>query len=384
MTPPSKLKVFEVVECGGAGGTGNQVAAICNGLDKNRFDVTLVYSVRPGSGPKEYEALARGASRFVYIPEMVREISPGPDSKAWRRLRRLFKENKPDIVHGHSSKAGFLARTAALAAGVPNIFYSPRGYSFLQTDRPLTSRWFYRLLERAVAGIGTTVAVSGSEAELARRSAGAKRVRVIRDAYLGAMPQPSGSTRDKARNRAAVVICAAGRLTHARHPEAFVRLAMRLADSRNDVKCVWVGSGELEPSIREMARDLNLADKLEITGWLPRDQAMERLKSADIFVHFSRWEGLPNSVLEAMALGLPVVASDIPGNSDLVRDGETGFLAPTEVDLLERTLELMGKPELREKFGRNVRMLVEKEYSESRMLREYAELYSSCPPASKP
>ena len=367
----AKIRVMEILECGGPGGTGYQVAAICNGLDKDRFESTLVYAVRPGSSPQEYEALAKGTDHFVYMPEMVREISPLSDLRALRRLYRLFKEQRPDIVHAHSSKAGFLARLAAWAAGVKRIYYSPRGYSFLQIDRSIFTRAFYRALERLASAFGEVVAVSDAEAELAREL-GAAKVRVVRDAYLGEM-----QTLDKASaGKRGVVVCASGRLTYARHPEAFVRLAQRLTDSRNGVKCVWIGGGELQPLIEEMLRDLGLAGRMEVTGWLPHDEALRRLAQADVFVHYSRWDAMPNAVLEAMACGLPVVASNIPGNQELIRPDENGFLAGSEVELLEKTLQLVDDPTLGARLGTVGRVLVRGSYSRERLLREIDGLYS--------
>ena len=369
----AKVRVMEVVECGGPGGTGYQVAAICNGLDKTRFESSLVYAVRPGSTPRQYEDMARGAGRFFHVPEMVREISPASDFKALVRLYRIFRECRPDIVHAHSSKAGFLARVAAWAAGVERIYYSPRGYSFLQTDRSVFIRGFYRILERLASAFGEIVAVSESEAALAR-GLGVRKVRVVADAYLGEMREPAG--KDKKSRKRGAVVCASGRLTFARHPEAFVRLAQRLTDARNGVKCVWIGGGELQPLMEEMIRDLGLAGKLEVTGWLPHEEALRRLAEADVFVHYSRWDAMPNAVLEAMACGLSVVASDIPGTRGLIRPGENGFLAVAEPELLERTLQLVDDPELGARLGANGRDMVREEYSLERLLREISELYS--------
>lgn len=366
----AKTRVMQVVECGGPGGTGYQVAAICGGLDAARFETSLVYSVRPGHAPADYEALARGASRFFYVPEMVREISPLSDWKALRRLYRLFREQRPDIVHAHSSKAGFLARLASWAAGVGRVYYSPRGYSFLQTDNSPFARRAYRLLERFASMFGEIVAVSESEADLAREL-GAANVLVVKDAYLGGARPAAGA---RAKRRAAVV-CASGRLAFARHPEAFARLAQRLTDARNDVRCVWIGGGELEPLLKEMALDMGLTGKLEVTGWLAHEEALRRLSEADVLVHYSRWDSIANAVLEAMALGLPVVASDIPGNRGLIRPGETGFLAADEMELLDRTLQLIDEPTLAARLGGAGRAVVAAEYSRERLIEEISELY---------
>ncbi|MFI5363084.1 MAG: glycosyltransferase [Elusimicrobiota bacterium] len=368
----AKVRVMQVIECGGPGGAGYQVAAICNGLDPARFESSLVYAVRPGSSPEDYAAVAHGAAHAYYVPEMVREISPLSDLKAFRRLYRLFRDQRPDIVHAHSSKAGFLARIAAWAAGVKRVYYSPRGYSFLQTDNPIVLRKFYRFLESFASSFGEIVAVSDSEAALARKL-GPDRVRVVKDAYLGDL-EKLGRDGMKSRKEGALV-CAAGRLTFARNPEAFVRLAQRLTDARNGVKLMWIGGGELQPLVQEMILDLGLTGKVEVTGWLPHEEALRRLAQADVFVHYSRWDAIPNAVLEAMASGLPVVASDIPGNRGLVRPQENGSLAATEIELLEKTLALVDDPALRARLGAVGRAQVRAEYSRERLLREISELY---------
>jgi glycosyltransferase involved in cell wall biosynthesis len=340
------LKVVEVLECGGPGGTGNQVAALCNALPRDSFDVVLAYGTRPGCSPEQFRAQASGARKAVHMPELTREISLASDARALAKLISLFREERPDVVHAHSSKAGVLARLAAWITGVPRVFYTPHGYSFLQKDRSALERWFYRMVELAVSWIGTVVAVSPSEAALARSLTWGKPVEVVQDPFLGDWPAP------KARNgRKPLIVGACGRLTAARQPDAFIKLAQRVTDSRNDVACVWIGGGELEDSMRRHIENMNLAGRLEVTGWLDAKEAQSRLRDCDIVVHYSAWDGLPNAVVEAMTHGLPVVASDIPGCRDAVVDGETGFVARDEVALLERTLELIDKPGLREQFG---------------------------------
>lgn len=364
---PTIIKVFQVIECGGPGGSGRQVAELCNSLPAE-FETTLVYSVRPGTTPEAYRAEAKGAAEAFYIPEMTREISPGRDLTAFLKLRRLFIDEKPDVVHAHCAKAGVLARLAARSAGVPRVFYSPRGYSFQMTDRGASSRALYRLAERSVSGIGEIVAVSASEAELARELT-SRPVHIVSDPYNGPLPEADGEAKE------GLLVGACGRLTPARRPEAFVRLAQQLTDSRNGLRCVWIGDGEMAPLVREMIRDMNLSHRLEVTGWLEPGAVRDRLKGLDVFVHFSRWEGLPNAVIEAMAAGLPVVASDIPGNRDAVGDGENGLLAKDEVELLEKTLKLVDDAALRRRLGEAGRRRVETDFRPAKTLEALCRLY---------
>ncbi len=370
----SRTRIFQVLECGGPGGTGNQVAALCNGLDPKRFQSHLVYAVRPGAKPKEYEALARGAAGFYHIPEMVRELRPFSDFKAWRRLFSLFRRERPDIVHAHSSKAGVLARTAAWAARVPRIYYSPHGYGFLQSNRSAGSRALYRSIESLMSRIGETIAVSQSEGTLSRELSGKARVKVIRDAYLGELPG------EKEGNPSAILVAASGRMSFPRNPEAFVRLAARLARRSRRLRCLWIGAGELEPAVRRLRSSLLLEKTLELTGWLDHASALARLDHADVFVQFSRCEGLPIAVLEAMAHGLPVVASNIPPHRELIRSGENGLLAGDEAELERHVLNLARDPALRRRLGSAGQSSIREEFTKRRMLNEYEELYGASPP----
>lgn len=356
-----RRRVAQVIECGGPGGTGNQVAAICNALDAERFETTLVYAVREGD-PEAYRASARGAVRAHHVPEMTREISPLRDLRAFLRLYRIFKDERPDVVHAHSSKAGALARPAAWLAGVPLIYYSPHGYGFLQADRSAASRLLYKAAEAALSWIGAVVAVSPSEAALAAPLAWGKPVETVTDPYLGALPAPAR------KESGALVVGACGRLTAARRPEAFARLAHALTAARPGLRCVWIGGGELESA---------LAGKVEVTGWLESAEARRRLQGLDVFVHYSAWDALPNAVLEAMACALPVVASAAPGCRDAVADGETGFIAKDEKELLERCLALVDGPELRRRLGAAGRLRIEKAFSQAAAVERLSALYGA-------
>ncbi|TBR17080.1 glycosyltransferase [bacterium] len=364
----ARLKVFQVVECGGPGGTGAQVAALCRSLNPDRFETTLVYNVRPGNLPADYEALARPAA-CVRVSAMTREIHPALDLAALRELTKLFTQRRPDVVHAHSSKAGVLARLAAKAARVPKVFYSPRGYGFLMEDRSPSSRALYKWMERAASRIGVVAAVSGGEAELARREAWAPRVEVVPDAYLGAFP-----AKVEPEPHEGIVLTAAGRLTFARNPEAFARLAKALAKARPSARCVWLGDGELKGAFESAAEG---AKKLELTGWLTPAEVSARLLRADVFVHFSRWEGLPNAVLEAMAHGLPVLASDVTGNRDIVLPDLTGLLAGDEDALFDAAKRLIDDALLRRRLGAAGRALIEREYTLPRLIERLTKLYTA-------
>jgi len=364
-----KIKVLEVLECGGEGGTGNQVAAICNGLDPALFDVILVYSVRPGNDAAEYRAKIAGAQTSYLVPEMVREISLLSDLKALLRLRQIFRAEAPDVVHAHSSKAGALARLTAWLTDVTKVYYSPHGYSFLQSDRSAPSRLLYRWAEWCLSLIGEIIAVSPSEAQLAHRNGQGAPVHVVCDPYLGPVNPP------ELKSHSGLVIGACGRLTEARNPKAFVRLAAELVRGGSEARFVWIGSGEMEESTRLLATKLGVQNRFEITGWLKSGEVVKRMSGLDVLVHYSRWEGLPNAVQEAMSLGLPIVASDVWGNRDIVSNGETGFLVRSEAELARAVAKLLGDAELRRHFGCAGRERIKKDFTLEQALESLQSLY---------
>jgi glycosyltransferase involved in cell wall biosynthesis len=160
-------------------------------------------------------------------------------------------------------------------------------------------------------------------------------------------------------------------------PDAWVLLVQRLTDSRNGVRCEWIGGGEGEEKARTDLTNMNLLMKVSVTGALASEQARERMRGLDIFVRYSRGEAASGAVLEAMALGLPVVASDAPAHRDLVEDGTSGFLVKNEVELLERCQLLIDDAGLRRKLGEAGRERVRREFSLEAMISGLSRLYSA-------
>src|ERR1700722_9715822 len=115
-------------------------------------------------------------------------------------------------------------------------------------------------------------------------------------------------------------------MTRAHNPDAWVLLAQRLCDSRNGLSCLWIGGGAEEPAARVNLTNMNLLSKVEVTGVVAPDAARERLRGLDLFVHYTGEGSSSAPILDAMASGLAVVASDLPTHRDLIEDGITGYL----------------------------------------------------------
>ena len=152
-------------------------------------------------------------------------------------------------------------------------------------------------------------------------------------------------------------------------------LAMRALSQLKDLEWTWTiaGDGPQMATLKAMSEEYGINERIHFAGWLSAEQLKEQYAAANLFLFPSRHEGMPNAVLEAMASGLPVVATKIAGNEELVVDGETGKLVPTEdVESLRESLRpFLVDAKMREQMGHAARQRVESSFSWNRVAEQY-------------
>jgi glycosyltransferase involved in cell wall biosynthesis len=357
---PRVLLVITLAEVGGA---QSYVASLLPALAE-RYDVVLAAH---GEGPLREAAAAAGA-RFVPLRHVRRPIRPWRDLAGLLELGRLLRREQPQIVHASSSKAGVLGRLAAAATGVPIRFFTVHGWAFSAYDG-LPSR-LYRLTDRLMAPL-TTVTICVSERELAdgleARACTAERSVVIRNAV-----DVSAALRSR-HDQTIPRLIAVGRL---KAPKDFVTLVRAFGElAEAPFEAVVVGEGPDREAVEDEIRELGIGGRVRLLG--ERDDVPELLAGSDVFVLSSRSEGLPVSVLEAMAAELPVVASNVGGLAELVVDGETGVLVPPgdAQALADALTRLIQDPELRRRLGAAGRARAEALFDLSGFRRAHLDLY---------
>jgi glycosyltransferase involved in cell wall biosynthesis len=221
-------------------------------------------------------------------------------------LRRTCLSWQPDVVHLHSSFAGLLG-ALAVPRGLP-VVYTPHGYSFTMTNVSVPVRTAFRGLERLAGARATVIgAVSHSEGEIASTIAPASKIRVVEngipelDATRDPAPRRSG---DRPR------VVGMGRIMPQRCPKETAQILAGVADIA-DVE--WIGDGRGPCDRAPFERR-----GIPVSGWLSREEALGRLRRADVYLHAARWDGQPLTVLEAIAFNSVVVAPDIAPLRDLV------------------------------------------------------------------
>jgi glycosyltransferase involved in cell wall biosynthesis len=322
-----RLRILMVVESA-AGGTGRHVLDLSEGLMRRGCDVHLIYSTE--------RVDVMFLARLAEIPHMSRLALPmrtnvhPSDWATVRRVRRYMRESGPfDVIHGHSSKGGAIARLAALGTRAA-AFYTLHGLIMMDPGLPRTKWLAYLSIELALAlRTSRVIAVSPEESRAAvRLGFGSSRVVLVPNG-LGPM---NLAPRDAA--RASLGLAAdqlavgfVGRLVEQKAPQVLIRAMAKACAVVPGACLVMVGSGPLGEELRSLARQLGISERIL---WLGERDARELLAAFDLFALSSRKEGLPYVVLEAMAAGLPVVATTSAGVEILVIRDENGITVPPD------------------------------------------------------
>jgi len=357
-----KIKIFHVVESFGAGVFGS-VTQLCNYINKDKFDIYIVHSIRLET-PENYLDFIDKHVKLIHIP-MTLEISLAKDIQSLIALYRILKKLRPHAVHLHSSKAGFLGRIASRLLNIKNVYYSPRGFAFLRQDVSSFKRKIFFILEKIAASFGGTV-IGCSTDELKYAKKISRSCILIPNGVDLALIQ--NVKQNNKVNHGTIRIGTSGRISAQKNPHFFHSIASTLADK--NITFLWIGDGE-------MSHLLKMHDnKISITGWKNRKESLALTATLDIYVQTSLWEGMPVSVLEAMALGKPVVATDIVGNRDLVLHGKTGYLSNSESDFVSYLRILINDESMRKKMGEAGRGEVMLKYDIKKLVKQFESLYA--------
>ncbi len=305
-------RVLHVVADGEPGGGTTNVLALLGDLQAHG-GFELAFAV-------QRDSYALGEARGLGVPafgiEFARSRVP---FAAARALSGVVASTRAQIVHVHGSRAGFFLACTRRGPGFPRVVYTVRGYHFLR--KPIVVRELAALAERvAHQRADVNVHVCGYDQRLAERwrllPARARRQVIYNGIAHEELPRAADTD----------LRCVAflGRLTHQKDPLLLAEIAYGLDQAGYRLRVI--GGGEMEAAFRARLRALGIEPRVELLGSLPRTQALAALASAGALVLPSRWEGLPIAPIEAMAIGIPVVAANVSGLPEIVESGVSGEL----------------------------------------------------------
>jgi len=323
-------------------------ALSCNLLARRGYEVHFVYSIRDDT-PVDI--------RQRFEPDVVfHVVSMGLLSfpRSVFRLATLTKSIDPDFVHLHSSFAGFLGRLVGLFFRKPRFFYSPHCIAFMRKDIGAFKRWVFVALER-IAGLrkSTYLACSVSEADAIRAALPGAVVTVLENAVD--LNEFANAKLREVEDRDRLRVVSVGGIRRQKGFAEFAEIAARLRDFPCDF--VWIGDGGAE------FKSELIAAGVHVMGWLAKREVVEHLVSSDLYLSTALWEGMPVSLIEAMAANVPIVARDCAGNTDVIENGKTGVLFSNTDQAVEAVRRRLFEPEVFVSFAAEASKAVVERFS---------------------
>jgi len=372
-----RLKVLQILEATG-GGTARHVVDLCHGLVLRGVEVHLAYSPLRMDNilAQALPELEKAGVRCLEVP--MRRAPHPSDFIAVFALYRYLRSHGPFThIHGHSSKAGALARILGLFGG-PKVIYTPHAFYTHSLGVGKNLRWIYGIIERALSfSTDALIAVSDYEAKEAFRL-GYSRIKTVRIPNGVSLNVESAEEKQQIRRKwnlecDAIVIGFVGRLTSQKSPHVLLEAFSRVTTQHPKALLVMIGDGPLKSWLREKVLELGIENRVVWQGFIDGRWAM---RGFDIFALPSEYEGFPYVLLEAMAEGLPIVATCVGGADQAIVDGENGFVVPVgDVMAFAGALDrLLSDEALRLSMGAQSRLRV-KEFSVEKMVDATLALY---------
>ena len=371
------------------GGSARNVFLTVTGHDRDRFRVGLVYGRSTGRSEADAARLAadlhelRQAGVVLFeVPCLVRDISLLRDARATLALWRVFHRERPDVVHTHTSKAGALGRVAAWLAGVPVIIHTPHGHIFYGYYGPAIS-WVIRLFERLLALTTdriVTLTDRGAQEHVQYRIAAPDKFvtipsGIVLSAFRSVPIDPAVKRNELGLPTEGPVIGTVGRLVPIKGHEWLLKAAPLVLAEFPHAMFVFLGEGPLLGRLQQLEGKLGISGHVMFLG--ARQDVPECLATFDVFAFPSLNEGMGRALIEAMAVGLPAVATRVGGIPDVVADGETGLLVPArdEAALADALLKLLRDPARRQAYGHAARRSMDERFDVEAMVRAIDRLY---------
>lgn len=367
-----KIKVLECIRQGQIGGGESHLLSLVENLDRDQYEpVVLSFT----EGPMVDRLKGLGVNTHVIYTERPFDVSK------WGKVKALLQAERPDLIHAHGTRASSNTLWAAQSLRIP-LIYTIHGWSFHDDQNPLVRRLRIMGEKYLTSRSDLNIAVSASN-----RASGVERIPgleavVVNNGIDQKKFSPIGRFKDiRAElgiDPSKILVLFIARFTSHKQPLALIRAFARALEGRPELHLLMVGDGDEKGAGLELAGQLGLDEKV-ITFQSFRQDVPDVLAAADIFVLPSLWEGLPIGLLEAMAMGKAVIATNVDGTKEVVRHEDNGLLvAPGDPEALAAALvRLGGDAGLRAALRENALLTVQEQFNAASMTRKIEEIYIS-------
>jgi len=367
-----KLNVLHILNKLAFAGTEKQVITLFNNIDLDSFNMFLFCFNKTD------------ISANSVIPDSIRYFEyqrrEGIDYEIVKRIVRIVQDNSIDIIHSHNWGTLFYAFMAAVVTRRVHIHGEHGKEHFSETSQ---GNWKRLLLKKSSARISDffiTVSENLKEELIQEWGVRQNKITVIRNGIDSLLFKPDLSAGEQIRKELYIgandiVVGTVGWLRPIKNQSAIIRILPELLKKKENLKVVIVGDGEDRHKLEKLAQEHNVSSNIIFTGH--REDVESLLNAFDIYIQASLFEGMSNTIMQAMSVGIPVVAMNVGGNSELVKDGITGYLVKPEssIVLIERILYLSNNRDICKEMGKNGRDIITRDFSINMMIRSNEDVY---------
>jgi glycosyltransferase involved in cell wall biosynthesis len=379
----NKLKICHLITRMIVGGAQENTLFSCRGQIENGHNVVL--ATGPTSGPegKLLDKQKVPGLEVKNFSSLLREISPINDFKAYRQLKKYFKDEKFDVVHTHSSKAGIIGRAAAWAAKVPAVIHTVHGPAFHRYEKPWRNKLYIAAEKLAAKRCHKIVCVADAMTNQFLE-AGVSSPEMYQTVYSGMnLDDYLTLSDDKSMRKQlgipadAIVIGKIARLFELKGHVYLIKAAREIIKEFPNAHFLWLGDGLLKESLMSDIKLYGLEKNFHLPGLVPPDEVPKYVQLMDIVCHLSLREGLPRAVVQGLAASKPAVSYHLDGAPEVIINGKTGYTCPAEsVDEVIEALKLLIESEShRQKLGEQGRELVRSKFDWLKMCSDLEKIY---------
>jgi glycosyltransferase involved in cell wall biosynthesis len=375
MDSNKKLKIAHVITRMIVGGAQENTLLSIRGQLESGNDAVLITGPSPGREGELLKQTKMPDFEVILFPHLVRELSVYHDILALLKLKKLFKERKFDVVHTHSSKAGILARIAARWAGVPVVVHTVHGQAFHPNEKPWRNCLYIALERLAAKYCDRIYAVAQAMIDqcVAAKVAPVEQYQVV---YSGMDTGKFVNSQRSAELRAQLgipadgrVIATVARLFPLKGYEYVIPAAEQVISQFPDAHFLLIGDGPMYNDLQQEIARKNLTENFHFAGLVAPEKVADYLAQADLLWHLSLREGLPRSVVQALASGIPAIGFALDGTPEVVINDVTGMVVPPEdVDaVVQATRKFLENPEFAAECGKRGQEMVKEQFSWPKM-----------------
>lgn len=346
-----KIKIIHILNSvGGVDVSLRLILENCNSEEfeniiiHGKHDTKSVYINKNGKPLKEYK-----------LP-IQREISIFRDLKAIYNTIKILKIEKPNIIHAHSAKGGVIARTASLFYKI-KVLHTPQAYSYLSSPKGL-KRIVFLGIEKALKNF-SSILVASSTSELNRGLFEVGYKKQNTELFNNSINPITINSEDKISSQIPKkYICSVGRPSFQKNIEMMIKVIKELKKMIPEIHLVLLGVGEYSPNknkVEELIIKYKLKDNVTLIPWIAREKIFQIISKSELYISTARYEGLPYSIIEALALGKACIVTNCDGNRDLVKNAINGYVVEeNEIkSMANRIFELYNDNKKRKKFELN-------------------------------